>query len=63
MTTVDDPTLLATMFVLWERLKMIVEPTDALSGTAVLHGSFQTVGTRVGVILSEGNVEWSQVPR
>ena len=30
MTTVDDATLLRTMFLLWERLKLVVEPTGAL---------------------------------
>ena len=31
MVTVDDPTLLRTMFYLWERLKLVVEPTGALA--------------------------------
>ena len=29
MTTIDDPTLLQTMFFLWERMKLVVEPTGA----------------------------------
>src|SRR4029077_7333276 len=40
MTTVDDPTLLRTMFYLWERLKLVVEPTGALGAAAALHGGF-----------------------
>src|SRR5438876_4497805 len=39
MTTVDDAPLLKTMFFLWERLKLIVEPTGALGAAAVLEGS------------------------
>ena len=39
MTTVDDPTLLKTMFYLWERLKLVVEPTGALGAAAALEGA------------------------
>ena len=35
MTTVDDRALLRTMFYLWERLKLVVEPTGALGAAAV----------------------------
>src|SRR5947208_2821922 len=60
MTTVDDATLLKTMFFLWERLKLIVEPTGALGAAAVLEGSADVKGKRVGVILSGGNVDLAQ---
>src|SRR5213594_1580626 len=63
MATVDDPTLLRTMFYLWERLKLIVEPTGALGAAAALHAGDRIRGTRVGVILSGGNVELAQIPR
>jgi len=61
MTTVDDAALLRTMFYLWERLKLVVEPTGALSAAAVLEGTTPIRGARVGVILSGGNVDLSQV--
>jgi len=61
MTTVDDPTLLQTMFYLWERLKIVIEPTGALGAAAALTGMHQIGGKRVGVILSGGNVDLSQV--
>jgi threonine dehydratase len=61
MTTVDDAVLLRTMFYLWERLKLVVEPTGALSAAAVLEGTTPIRGARVGVILSGGNVDLSQV--
>jgi threonine dehydratase len=63
MTTVDDPTLLRTMFHLWERLKLVVEPTGALGAAAAIHGQAPITGTRVGVILSGGNVELARVAR
>ena len=61
MTTVDDPTLLRTMFYLWERLKLVVEPTGALAAAAALEGTTPIRGLRVGVILSGGNVDLTQV--
>jgi threonine dehydratase len=59
MTTVDDPTLLRAMFYLWERLKLVVEPTGALGAAAALDGATPIQGARVGVILSGGNVDLS----
>ena len=62
MATVDDPLLLQTMFYLWERLKLVVEPTGALGAAAVLQAGDAIRGTRVGVILSGGNVDVSLLP-
>jgi threonine dehydratase len=61
VTAVDDGALLRTMFYLWERLKLIIEPTGALGATAALEGIVPVAGKRVGVILSGGNVDFSQV--
>jgi threonine dehydratase len=61
MMTVDDPVLLKTMFFLWERLKLVVEPTGALGAAAVLHGGLTLDGARIGVILSGGNVDFRHV--
>ena len=62
MATVDDPTLLKTMFYLWERMKLVVEPTGALGAAAALEGTTPIQGLRVGVVLSGGNVDLGQVP-
>jgi threonine dehydratase len=51
------------MFYLWERLKMIVEPTGVLAATAALEGRIPIAGQRVGIILSGGNVDLSQVSK
>lgn len=61
MMTVDDGTLLESMFYLWERMKLVVEPTGALGAAAMFTDSKRTRGSRVGVILSGGNVDLSQV--
>jgi threonine dehydratase len=61
MTTIDDGPLLRTMFYLWERLKLIIEPTGALGAAAALERRVPVGGKRVGVILSGGNVDLSQI--
>jgi threonine dehydratase len=61
MTTVDDDTLLRTMFYLWERLKLVVEPTGALGAAALLEGAVISGAQRVGVILSGGNIDLSRI--
>ena len=57
MLTVDDAELLRTMFWLWERMKIVVEPTGALAAAALLEGKLDAKGERVGVIISGGNVD------
>jgi threonine dehydratase len=61
MTTVDDDQLIRAMFYIWERLKLVVEPTAALGAAALFARPFQG-GERIGVILSGGNVDLDQVP-
>ena len=56
MTTVTDDELLPAMFWLWERMKIVVEPTGALGFAALLHKKVKPRG-RVGVVLSGGNVD------
>jgi len=57
MLTVSDEELLRSMFFLWERMKMVVEPTGALAACAVLEKKVKLEKLRVGVILSGGNVD------
>ena len=57
MLTVSDDELLEAMFFLWERMKLLVEPTGALGYAALHHGRLQAAGQRVGVVLSGGNVD------
>jgi threonine dehydratase len=60
MVTVDDEAILDAMFFLWERLKIVVEPTGALAAAALLSGAFEATGRRVGVLVSGGNVDLRQ---
>jgi threonine dehydratase len=57
MLTVTDDELLRAMFFLWERMKIVVEPTGALAACALLQKKASFSGRRVGVVLSGGNVD------
>ncbi|TMH60124.1 MAG: threo-3-hydroxy-L-aspartate ammonia-lyase [Betaproteobacteria bacterium] len=56
MATVTDEELLPAMFWLWERMKIVVEPTGALAFAALVTKKVKAKG-RVGVVLSGGNVD------
>ena len=55
--TVTDDELLQWMFFLWERMKIVVEPTGALAAAALLAGKLDARGRNVGVVISGGNVD------
>jgi threo-3-hydroxy-L-aspartate ammonia-lyase len=58
VVTVSDPEILAAMRLLFERLKIVAEPSGATALAAVLAGRAAPVGEgTIGVVLSGGNVD------
>lgn len=61
MLTVTDDELLPAMFLLWEKLRTVVEPTGALGACALfekkISPAFEPRGKRIGVVISGGNVD------
>jgi len=60
---VGDPELVAAMRLLFERSKVVVEPSGASALAAVLSGRLELRGLRVGVTLSGGNVDAERFAR
>lgn len=58
----DDAQTIAAMRLLWERLKVIVEPSCALPLAVILKYPEHFAGRDVGVILSGGNVDLDSFP-
>ncbi len=54
---VSDDEIRETMIFLFERLKLVVEPSGATALAAILAGKIDVVGRRVGVTLSGGNID------
>jgi threonine dehydratase len=57
VVTVTDAELVEALRFLWERMKLVVEPTGALATAGVLKSGREVSGKRVGVILSGGNAD------
>jgi threonine dehydratase len=55
--TVPDEETLAAMRLLWQRMKLLVEPSSAIAFAALLRNRERFAGQRVGVLLSGGNVD------
>ncbi|MGB5959627.1 MAG: threo-3-hydroxy-L-aspartate ammonia-lyase [Coleofasciculaceae cyanobacterium] len=58
LITVSEQAILRTMFFLWERLKIVVEPTGVLAAAALLEGAIKIPAhAKVGVIITGGNID------
>jgi threonine dehydratase len=57
MVTVADDDLVRAMRFVWERMKLVVEPTGVLALAAAMTGKVEIEGRRVGVLVSGGNVD------
>jgi threonine dehydratase len=62
VVTVSEEEIVAAMRDVWERMKLVVEPSGAVPVAALLAGRLPVTGRRVGVILSGGNVDLDQLP-
>jgi threo-3-hydroxy-L-aspartate ammonia-lyase len=56
VVTVSDAEIIAAMRFLFERMKLVVEPSGACAFAALLAGRLDAQGQRVGVVLSGGNI-------
>ena len=62
--TVDDNEIIQAMRLLWERAKLVVEPSGSVGVAAALSSTFGSLTglNQVGVILTGGNVNLDQLP-
>jgi threonine dehydratase len=62
IVTVDEAAIVEAMRAVWERMKILIEPSSAVPVAALLTGGLEVRGERVGVILSGGNVDLDRLP-
>jgi len=62
IVTVSETGIVQAMRHVWERMKIIIEPSAAVGLAAILAAEWGQAGKRVGVILSGGNVNLDQLP-
>ncbi|WP_019987282.1 threonine ammonia-lyase [Rudanella lutea] len=60
--TVSDPEIIAAMRLIWERMKIIIEPSCAVPLAVVLKHKDLFAGQKVGIILTGGNVDLGKLP-
>lgn len=60
--TVSDAEIIAAMRLIWERMKIIIEPSCAVPLAAVLKYPEEFAGQKIGIILTGGNVDLGKLP-
>lgn len=62
IVTVDDNSIIRAMHLIWERMKIIVEPSAAVCLAAILEDKIPTELKRIGMILTGGNIDLNKLP-
>jgi threonine dehydratase len=62
ISTVSEDEIVAAMLLLWERAKLVVEPSGAVAAAPALNRRIGGEGKKVGIILSGGNLDLRKLP-
>jgi threonine dehydratase len=62
IVTAAEADIISAMRTIWERMKLVVEPSAAVPLAAILSGRANLAGMRVGIILSGGNADLDSLP-
>ncbi|GAB3995335.1 pyridoxal-phosphate dependent enzyme [Spirosoma daeguense] len=60
--TVSDAEIIAAMRLVWERMKIVIEPSSAVPLAAVLKHKQMFAGQKIGIIITGGNVDLGKLP-
>lgn len=62
IVTVSESEIIEAMKIIWQRMKIIIEPSAAVPVAALLSGAIDARGKKAGVILSGGNIDLHHLP-
>ncbi len=62
IVTVSEESIVAAMRLIWERMKIIIEPSSTVPLAAILEGKVDIKNKKVGIILSGGNLDLGKLP-
>jgi len=62
IVTVSEGAIVDAMRYIWERMKIIIEPSCAVPLAAIFENKIEVSGKKVGIILSGGNVDLDKLP-
>jgi len=60
--TVKEESIIECMLLVWERMKIIIEPSSATVLAAVKENMDIFKGKKIGLIISGGNVDFRKLP-
>jgi len=58
----SEADIIAAMKLVWQRMKIVIEPSSAVAVAAVLNNAELFAGQRVGIIITGGNVDLDRLP-
>lgn len=62
IVTVSEESIVKAMRLVWERMKLIIEPSSAVPLAAIIENKINVKGKKVGIILTGGNVDLEKLP-
>ncbi len=62
IVTVSEEKIVEAMRMIWERMKIVIEPSSAVPLAAVLQNKIDIQNKKVGIILSGGNLDLGRLP-
>ena len=62
IATVSEDAMIHAMRLVWERMKVVIEPSAAVPLGALLEKKVAVDGKKVGIIFSGGNVDLGKLP-
>ena len=62
IVTVSEEGIVEAMRMIWERMKIIIEPSSAVPLAAILENKIDVQQKKVGIILSGGNLDLGKLP-
>lgn len=60
--TAEEETIAQVMKLIWQRMKIIIEPSSAVPLAAIMENKSKFKGKKVGIILSGGNLDFDNLP-
>jgi len=62
IVTVSEDAIVSAMRTIWDTMKIVIEPSAAVSYAAIIEGRISSAARRVGIILTGGNVDLDALP-
>lgn len=62
IVTVSEDSIVEAMRLVWERMKIVIEPSSAVPLGAILEGKIDPRNQKIGIIISGGNLDLENLP-